>query len=121
MLRKPSFLALAATLALLLGSSRAHAQGGLHGSISSVSPDGSYSLSRGGTIESTSPRSGTPYYDPYKGMWMGGKYGYGPRSAADTYPYYGPAYGAPGYSYYGGYVSSSVYAAGLRSGLYSVP
>jgi len=120
MLRKPSFLALAVMLALLLGASRAQAQGGLHGSISSTSPDGSYYLNRTATIEST-PSSSAPYWDPYKGMWMGGKYGYGPRSASDTYPYYGPAYGAPGYSFYGGYVSSSVYAAGLRSGLYSVP
>ncbi len=119
MLRTPLFLA-AAALTLLAGSSRAHAQGGLHGSITSVSPDGSLSLSRTATLEST-PGSTAPYWDPYKGMWMGGKYGYGPRPASETYPYYGPAYGAPGYSYYGGYVSSSVYAAGLRSGLYRVP
>ena len=120
MLRNPLFLVPAVALTLLAGPSRAHAQGGLHGSISSVSPDGSYSLSRTATLEST-PRSSEPYYDPYKGMWMGGKYGYGPRSAADTYPYYGPAYGERGYSYYGGYVSSSIYSAGLRSGLYRVP
>lgn len=120
MLRKPLFLALAVTLALLLNPSRVHAQGGLSGSITSYSPGGGMSLSRTATLESTTPSS-TPYYDPYKGMWMGGKYGYGPRSEADTYPYYGPAYGAPGYNYYGGYVSSSVYAAGLRSGLYRVP
>jgi hypothetical protein len=117
-MRKPLFLALTVTLALLLGSPRAHAQGGLHGSITSTSPDGSLSLSRTATMQS---RSDTPHWDPYRGQWVGGKYGYGPTPAADRYPYYGDPYGSPSYPYYGGYVSSSVYAAGLRTGLYNVP
>jgi hypothetical protein len=114
MLRKLLFLALAVTLTLLLAPSRAQAQGGLHGSISSVSSDGTVYTNR------TSPSaSSAAHWDPYRGQWVGGKYGYGPDPASERGPYYGSPYGSPSYAYYGGYLSNSVYAAGLRTGLYS--
>ena len=61
------------------------------------------------------------HWNAYAATWVGGRYGYGPDPASGQYPYYGHPYGSGNYPYYGGYVSSSVFASGLRSGLYNVP
>lgn len=108
MLRKPLFLALAAALAALLTSSRAHAWG-FHAGYTHVGPRGVYHVGRtayggyGGAY-----RSGGAYR-------YGGAYGYG--------AHYGGAYRYGGYryapSYYGGYRTGGVY--GYRYGARYIP
>ena len=101
MLRRPLFLVLAAALATLLLSSRAQAWGGASLTSTQVGPGG------------VSVSSGRAHWDPYKGEWVGGRFGYGPTPT----PSYA-RYGSSDYAFYGGYLDDGVYAAGYRTGVW---